>query len=105
MFELTFLDLYKKYIAILTDLLKLKRTYLNRKFFTQLLAKKYLQALGLKDIPEDQQNKYEEACKEYNRVALLCLSDLVSTLFHLNFQDELANLIALKLKSFDEEVT
>jgi hypothetical protein len=69
-----------------------------------IIAAKYVKSLNIPDLQPEQEEQYVNVCKEYNRVALLCLSELISSLFHLNFRKEIAGLVASKLKSFEPEV-
>jgi len=72
--------------------------------FVHLKPKKYISSLGTAELTPEEKEKYEGVCREYSRVALLCLADLISSLYHLNFRKEIIALVASKMKSFDEEV-
>jgi len=61
--------------------------------------------LGLDVVDEETEKKYKNLCKEYERVGIICLTELISVMFHFNYRKEIAVLIAKKLKSRDDDVT
>ncbi len=55
-------------------------------------------------MDEETEAKYKKLCRDYERIGVICLTELMSVMFHFNYRKEIANIIAKKLKSRDDEV-
>jgi hypothetical protein len=72
--------------------------------FRDILVADYLQNLGIKNPDQETQKKYASLIKEYHRVGLICLTELISTLYHFNFKREIVDLITIQLRNKDDEM-
>jgi hypothetical protein len=63
-----------------------------------------MKTLGLENPDAETVAKYAKVIKEYNRVALICLTEMISSLSHFNYKREIANLVTTQLKNKDPEM-